>query len=212
MRRVAVALAAAGVLGLAGWLLLRDAEPSGPPLIAAGQPVPMDATVLQVRPDEEGGERIWTLQKQSLGIDELPDRVLPAPAPRETPPDEHTESARTLNSIALDALRDGRVHEAAEFFEAAVAADPDDAVARSNYGRLLLITTDFEKALPQLERAAELTPDDPQVWLDLRSLYERAVLLERAAYARRRAEALLGDRTVVQDERGFYRLEDLVYP
>ena len=63
------------------------------------------------------------------------------------------------------------------------------------------------EALPHLERAAQLRPDDPQVWLDLQSLYERGQRLDGALEARRRAEALAGGRAIVQNEQGLYVLE-----
>ena len=57
-------------------------------------------------------------------------------------------------------------------------------------------------------RNGELNPDDPQVWVDLFSYYQRNILLERANYARQRAVALAGDRSLVHDETGLWRLED----
>ena len=70
-----------------------------------------------------------------------------------------------------------------------------------------------EQALPQLERAAELTPDDPRVWVDLLSYYERNILLERASYARQRARELADPRGLVRDETGLWRLEgESIFP
>ena len=89
----------------------------------------------------------------------------------------------------------------------AIAADPDDRVPRSNAGRLLTLMTDYPSALPHLERAAALAPGDPQVWLDLQTLYQRAQRLDAAFEARARADALLRGRRVVVDEHGFYQLE-----
>jgi Flp pilus assembly protein TadD len=67
--------------------------------------------------------------------------------------------------------------------------------------------TDFERALPHLERAAELAPDDPQAWLDLQTVYERMLRLDRAIEARERAEALAGGREIRQDPMGYYEVE-----
>ena len=73
--------------------------------------------------------------------------------------------------------------------------------------------TVYDQALPQLERAAELTPDDPRVWVDLLSFYEKNILLERASYARQRARELAGDRALVRDETGLWVLEgESVFP
>jgi predicted Zn-dependent protease len=100
-----------------------------------------------------------------------------------------------------------------ELFAAAVEADPDDAVPRSDYGRLLLLMTAYDQALPQLERAAELTPDDPRVWVDLLTYYQKNILLERANYARQKAAALSGGRELVLDETGLWRLEgESIFP
>jgi len=56
-------------------------------------------------------------------------------------------------------------------------------------------------------RAAALAPEDPQVWLDLQSLYERSQMLDLSWEARARAEALAGGRPISQDELGLYQIE-----
>ena len=61
-----------------------------------------------------------------------------------------------------------------------ITGEEDDWVPRANYGRLLLLMTDLAAAAPHLKRAAELAPENPRVWLDLLSLYERSVFLEGA--------------------------------
>ncbi len=187
---------------------LRDRTP--PP---DAVPVAIGETIQRVLPDAEGKPQVWTISKREIAMEDLPDRVLPQPAPRETAPGPHTDSARALDARALEAWKHGEIEEALDLFAAAVEADPDDAIPRSNYGRLLLLMTDYEQALPQLERAAELTPDDPRVWVDLLSYYERNVLLERASYARQRARDLAGLRGLVRDETGLWRLEgESVFP
>ena len=60
----------------------------------------------------------------------------------------------------------------------------------------------FDMALPLLERASELKPDDAQAWLDLATLYERAQLLDRSWQARAEAEALVGSAAITRDEQG----------
>jgi Flp pilus assembly protein TadD len=67
--------------------------------------------------------------------------------------------------------------------------------------------TDYGRARPHLERAAELAPDDPQVWLDLQTLYERSLVLELADAARERARALAGGREIRQNQMGYYEIE-----
>jgi Flp pilus assembly protein TadD len=72
----------------------------------------------------------------------------------------------------------------------------------------------YGDALPHLERAAELRPDDPQVWLDLATYYERKLIFEQSWEARRRAESLAAGRSISQDERsGFWVVEgESIYP
>ena len=101
-----------------------------------------------------------------------------------------SESARALDGLALEAWKQSDLQQALNLFEQAVAADPDDRVPRSHLGRLLTLATDYDAARPHLERAAALAPEDPQVWLDLQSFYERALLLDLSWEARARAESL----------------------
>jgi tetratricopeptide (TPR) repeat protein len=172
-------------------------------------PVPMGETVQRVLTDDEGNPSVWTISKKKLAKEDLPDQVLPRRAPRDTEPGAHTDSARALTARALEAWKHGEIEETLELFAAAVEADPDDAIPRSEYGRLLLLMGVYDQALPQLERAAELTPDNPRVWVDLLTYYQRNILLERANYARQRAVELAGGRELVLDERtSLWRLED----
>jgi len=198
-------LVIASLAGIAGGVLLwrwrETAIPTGE------VPVPAGETVERILPDAEGNPEVWTLQKRSAGRDELAAEMLPKAAPRERSHDERTDSARALDARALEAWKAGNLLETLELFEAAVAADPDDWLPRSNYGRLLTMMTDYEKAGPQLERAAELNPDSPRVWLDLYSYYQRSMQLERANQARARAEALADGEPIVQDWSGLWRLE-----
>jgi len=188
--------------GVLFWQFRDRTPPTGDVPVAIGE------TSQRLLPDAEGKPQVWTISKRELAVEDLPDRVLPQPAPRDTTPGPHTDSARALDARALEAWKHGEIEAALSLFAAAVEADPDDAVPRSNYGRLLLLMAANEQSLPQLERAAELTPDDPQVWVDLLSYYERNVLLERASYARERARELAGSRRLVRDETGLWRFDD----
>jgi tetratricopeptide (TPR) repeat protein len=173
-----------------------------------GEPLPYNTTVERKVIDEDTGEeKTWKLTKRYIPREELPDRVLPSPHPRETEANAETESARALDGMALESWKHGNIARAMELFEEAVKSDPDDARAHSDYGRLLTLMVAYDKAYPHLERAAELTPDDPTVWLDLQTLYERDSQFERAGHAGKRAQTLAGDREIVKDEQGFYRLE-----
>jgi tetratricopeptide (TPR) repeat protein len=202
MKRSWLLLIAAFLIGLGVFLFAtREKSPEGP------QPVPLGKTVRQMLPDAEGNPSEWTLTKREVPREELTGSALPAPAPRTTPPDARTESARALEGEALEAWKHGKVETALEKFEAAVSADPDDAQVRGSYGRLLMLMTVHAKAYPHLARAAELEPDDPQVWVDLLSFYERNGLPGLAVEARQKAEDLAGGRKIEQDATGLYVLE-----
>jgi tetratricopeptide (TPR) repeat protein len=178
------------------------------PAIPAGEvPIPTGETVERVLPDAEGNPEVWTLSKREAEREEIVAVMLPKAAPRDEPPDERTDSARALDAQALEAWKAGNLEEALELFEAAVAADPDDWVPRSDYGRLLVMMTDYETAGPHLERAAELNPDSPRVWLDLYSYYQRSMQFERGFHAHERAQELADGEPIVQDWSGLWRLE-----
>jgi predicted Zn-dependent protease len=200
MRRALLGLAA-GALLVALALFLREPAPVEGPV-----DIPLGETVRQVMPGPDGEPEVWTLSKREGSIE--PPAVLPAPEPRETPPDDRTDSARALDAQALEAWKHGDILSAIEYFEAAVEQDPDDWLPRADYGRLLVMMTNYAEAGPQLERAAELNPDDPRVWLDLHSYYERTLKLEQSLEARARAEELAAGRAIVQDRSGLWRLED----
>jgi tetratricopeptide (TPR) repeat protein len=176
-------------------------------------PIPMGESVERVFPDTEGKPEVWTITKREIAIEDLPDEALPRRAPRDSAPGAHTDSARALDARALESWKHGDVRGALDLFEEAIAADPDDWVPRSDYGRLLLLMADYEQAWPQLERASELEPDSPRVWIDLISFYERTQLFERASHARRRAQELAGGQGIVRDETGLWRLEsESIFP
>jgi len=187
------------VLGFAAYVLLSTREKD-----LSSEPVPLGKAVTRQLPGPDGEPETWTLTKEEVPREKLPDMVLPQPAPRQVPP---KDSARALLGQALESWKHGEIEDALGEFDAALEADPDDPEVRTQYGRLLTLMTDLERATPQLERAAQLEPEDAQVWLDLLTLYEKSVLLERAGYAREKAEALAPGARIIQDENGFYFLE-----
>jgi tetratricopeptide (TPR) repeat protein len=200
----ALAFSLVALAGGAWWLVVGR----GSRVVEPGTPLPFDQPVEMHFRDEESGEsEVWKLEKRTMtreeavGAVQLPE---PDPARQDHRPDE---SARALDGLGLQAWREGNLQQALELFEKAVAADPDDRVPRSHYGRLLTLATDYAAALPHLERAAELAPEDPQVWLDLYSLYERTQRFDQSWEARARAEQLAGGRPISQDELGLYRVE-----
>lgn len=217
MKRIALARGVAAVIAAGvGWMVLRGGSPSAVPPEAESigpKVVPLGETSEQVWIDADGQPVVWKLQKRQADREALVAELLPAPAPREQPPDERTDSARALNDQALEAWKTGRLADALTLFENAVATDPDDWVPRSDYARLLVMMTDYEKAGPQLERAVELNPDSARVWLDLYSYYQRNMQLEKGFHAYGKAKALARGEAIVQDETGLWRLDsDSIYP
>jgi len=194
-----LAIAIVFVLGFAAFVIHSVQEKDLSP-----EPVPLGKTVTQQLPGPDGKPETWTITKQEVPREKLPEMVLPQPSPRKAPPND---SARALLGQALESWKHGDVADALAEFEAALAVDPDDPEVLKRYGRLLTLMTDYERATPRLERAAQLKPEDPQVWLDLQTLYEKSILLERAGYAREKAEALARGASITQDENGFYFLE-----
>ena len=226
MKRLTLLLVAMTLVGFGLFqLTLRENEPAEEPSenrVPQGDPLPFDTIVERKVIDEEAEEEgTGKLINRQVALEELPNRVLPAPRPREREVSAKTESGRTLDAMALDSWKHGDLDSwkhgdlvrALELFDEAVKADPDDALVRTDYGRMLTKMAAYDKAYPHLLRAAELEPDDPAVWLDLQTLYERDVLLEQADHAAKRAEALAGGRNIVQDEFGAWMLEgDRVIP
>ena len=176
------------------------------------RPVAIGKTTTQLLPDETGKPQTWKVTKFEVPRDKLPDLVLPKPAPRTTPENVRTDVARALDAQALETWKRGDIKGALEKFRAAVKADPHASEPHSDYGRLLTLMTDYRHAKPHLERAAQLKPGDPQVWLDLAIFYERNELFERAAYAKQRADQLAGGRNAIRDDNGFWILEGSTFP
>ena len=176
------------------------------------KPVPMGKTVTQLLPDERGKPQPWRITKSEVPRDQLPDLVLPKPAPRTARENARTDSARALAAQALETWRQGDIQGALDKFDAAVTVDPDDPEPHSDYGRLLTLMTDYQHAMAHLEKAAQLKPEDPQVWLDLATFYERNELFERAAYAKQKADQLAGNRKAIRDDNGFWIFEGTTFP
>jgi tetratricopeptide (TPR) repeat protein len=203
-----------GVLAIAAiwWFSVREPLPSKSPA-EISLAVPEDETIVRTLPGPDGVPERWTLSRRQMSGSELEQEALPAPKPRDTRTDDYTDSARALSSRALESWKQGDIRGAVDLFEVAIAADPDDWIPRSDYGRLLLLMTDYEHAWIHLKRAAELEQDNPRVWIDLITFYERNMLFERASYARSRASQLIGDQAIVRDETGLWRLEyDSIFP
>lgn len=182
------------LLGLAVYFSGRPATLSEPRAVAMGE------TESQQIRDADGEVENWTYTKNRLpevSRSEEPRAIAPPPSGAATIPNEQ----------ALNAWSTGDIRGAIDFFEEAIAADPNDPAPHSNYGRRLTAMVAYDEALPLLLRASELSPDDPQVWLDLLTLYEKSLQFSRANAARQRAQELAGDRALVRNEYGAWLLE-----
>jgi tetratricopeptide (TPR) repeat protein len=121
--------------------------------------------------------------------------------------------ARVLNAKALSAWKHGDILTALDYFKAAVASDPEDWRPRADYGRLLVLMTNYDEAGPHLTRAAALDPENPRIWLDLYSYYQRTLDLELALEARKRAQELTGGDAIRQHSSGLWTFEaDTIFP
>ncbi|MEM1111597.1 MAG: hypothetical protein AAGI11_06795 [Pseudomonadota bacterium] len=116
--------------------------------------------------------------------------------------------SRDLRGRAGGAWREGDIRTAMTFYEMAIAKDPRDPLPRSEYGRLLTLMASYDVALPHLKEAAVLNPEQPQVWLDLYSYYQRTLQLAASFEARARARALADQTSIIQDTSGLWRLEN----
>lgn len=77
------------------------------------------------------------------------------------------QSAGSRMSQGSSLMDEGRFTEAASVFEAAVAAEPENAEARRNLGAALLSSGQIEPARAAVERALELDPGDAGVRFNL---------------------------------------------
>lgn len=107
-----------------------------------------------------------------------------------------------LTAQAKNAWYTGDISGAMTLFEQAIQEHPDDPEPLTNYGRLLTLMVSYEEALPMLERARDLQPDDAQAWLDLATLYERVQRLDKSWAAQAEAAKLVGSEAVTRDEQG----------
>jgi tetratricopeptide (TPR) repeat protein len=94
-----------------------------------------------------------------------------------------------LASIALEYLKENDAAAARPYAEKAARLAPDDFVARTAYGRVLLEVDQIPDAIQQLEAAVKLAPDSPHARFALANAYARAgrnedAVRERKEFAR----------------------------
>ena len=103
----------------------------------------------------------------------------------------------SLVSLAFEYLKRGEPDNARPYAEKAARLAPGSFAARTCFGRVLLESSDADipNAILELEAAAKLAPDSPQVQFSLASAYARAGRKQDAAKARAEFSRLksLGD-------------------
>ncbi len=124
-----------------------------------------------------------------------------------SPDFDAAEKGALLNEQAMNAWNVGDIREAMSLFEQAINAAPNNPATHANYGRLLTMMTAYQQALPLLERARDLAPDNAQAWLDLATLYEKTQLLSRSWAAQAEAAKLVGADAITRDEQGRFTLQ-----
>jgi predicted Zn-dependent protease len=108
------------------------------------------------------------LPKSPTGAD-VPPRGAAEPAQQGA--DDRTARARRLVGEGARLLAAKRPGEAAEILSEAWALDPQNAAAAINLGGAYILQGKHERALPALEGAARLEPDNPMIWVNLAAAY-----------------------------------------
>jgi tetratricopeptide (TPR) repeat protein len=76
-------------------------------------------------------------------------------------------SARSHHNLGILLSETGRVEQARDAFQQAVALEPGRASSRHKLGMALIILEQFPEGVAELERAAQLAPDDARIRRDL---------------------------------------------
>jgi tetratricopeptide (TPR) repeat protein len=82
--------------------------------------------------------------------------------------------ALRLNTLGVAYLNQGKSTEAQTYFDQALAADPEFAIAKMNLGIALLAQQKMEESRAALEAAAAKLPDNPYAWYNLGLVYKDA--------------------------------------
>jgi predicted Zn-dependent protease len=86
-------------------------------------------------------------------------------------PDDRAERVQRLVSEGARLLAAKRSGEAAEILSEAWDLDPQNAAAAINLGGAYILQGKHERAIPALEAAARLEPDNPMIWVNLAAAY-----------------------------------------
>ncbi len=90
----------------------------------------------------------------------------------------------SLISIAMEYLNRKDPEQALDYAQHAVRTAPLNFTAHAAYGRTLVELDRAKEGIPELETAAKLAPDSPQVFLALATAYQKVGRKEDAAKAR----------------------------
>jgi Tfp pilus assembly protein PilF len=94
------------------------------------------------------------------------------------------------NTLGVAYMNQQKFAEAQKYFEKALAADPNFAIARLNLGIALLSEQKLEPARAALEEAVRLLPNDPYAWYNLGLVYKDLGEPEKAIEAFQRVTQL----------------------
>jgi Tfp pilus assembly protein PilF len=87
------------------------------------------------------------------------------------------------NTLGVAYMNQQKFAEAQKYFEKALAADPNFAIARLNLGIALLSQQKLDAARAALEEAVRLLPNDPYAWYNLGLVYKDLGETEKAIEA-----------------------------
>jgi tetratricopeptide (TPR) repeat protein len=99
------------------------------------------------------------------------------------------DQMQAFAALGLELFRQGRMNDAATVFRGMIALDDQSYCGHAGLGALALMqnSPDLDSAVKNLQRAAELNPDDPNVLATLGEALLRSARFEDAAAAFRRA-------------------------
>lgn len=94
--------------------------------------------------------------------------------------DRATAKASRYNRKGVDYLNRGKLSKAESHFQKSIELDAKSAAAHNNLGNLLMIRNEHYLAAWEFERAAQLSPNSPEPYVNLGLVFEKVGQLERA--------------------------------
>jgi tetratricopeptide (TPR) repeat protein len=121
---------------------------------------------------------------------------------------QHSLSPAAHNRFGVVLLERGQPQQAADHFQIALKADPNDTAALANLARVYEATGQPEKAIAQCQAALRIAPLDPTLLRDLGSLYVRLDRRDEALRHYLRAVEALPDDEVIHNNLGLLLAEE----